>query len=437
MSLNDPQWGNRGGEDGDKPGNNGPRRPIDGPPDLEDLWRDFNRKLNGMFGNKRGGGGGNGGGDGPRMPQIDFNPKFLSGGIGLLIGLVAIVWLASGFYIVDASQRGLVLQFGSFKETTEPGLRWRMPYPIQSHELVNLTGVRTIEIGYRGSERNKVLKEALMLTDDENIVNIQFAVQYILKDPVDYLFNNRHTDDAVMGAAETAVREIVGKSKMDFVLYEGREQIATQAAKLMQDILDRYQSGILISKVTMQNAQPPEQVQAAFDDAVKAGQDRERQKNEGQAYANDVIPKAKGTAARLMQEAEGYKQRVISTAEGDASRFKQVVAEYAKAPEVTRQRMYLDTMQQVFANTSKVMIDAKGQGNLLYLPLDKLMQGAAAATVAQPAPEASVAPSTVRPSAPLSSEAPPQMESAPKVGGSTYSSSSRDGALRSRDREGR
>ncbi len=437
MSLNDPQWGNRGGDDGDKPGNNGPRRPNDGPPDLEDLWRDFNRKLNGMFGNKRGGGGGNGGGDGPRMPQIDFNPKFLSGGIGLLIGLVAIVWLASGFYIVDASQRGLVLQFGSFKETTEPGLRWRMPYPIQSHELVNLTGVRTIEIGYRGSERNKVLKEALMLTDDENIVNIQFAVQYILKDPVDYLFNNRHTDDAVMGAAETAVREIVGKSKMDFVLYEGREQIATQAAKLMQDILDRYQSGILISKVTMQNAQPPEQVQAAFDDAVKAGQDRERQKNEGQAYANDVIPKAKGTAARLMQEAEGYKQRVISTAEGDASRFKQVVAEYAKAPEVTRQRMYLDTMQQVFANTSKVMIDAKGQGNLLYLPLDKLMQGAAAATVAQPAPEASVAPSTVRPSAPLSSEAPPQMESAPKVGGSTYSSSSRDGALRSRDREGR
>ncbi|MDE2440746.1 MAG: FtsH protease activity modulator HflK, partial [Betaproteobacteria bacterium] len=267
MSLNDPQWGNRGGDDGEKPGNNGPRRPNDGPPDLEDLWRDFNRKLNGMFGNKRGGGGGNGGGDGPRMPQIDFNPRFLGGGIGLLLGLAAIVWLASGFYIVDASQRGLVLQFGSFKEATEPGLRWRLPYPIQSHELVNLTGVRTIEIGYRGSERNKVLKEALMLTDDENIVNIQFAVQYILKDPVEYLFNNRSPDEAVMGAAETAVREIVGKSKMDFVLYEGREQIANQASKLMQDILDRYKSGILISKVTMQNAQPPEQVQAAFDDA--------------------------------------------------------------------------------------------------------------------------------------------------------------------------
>lgn len=436
MSLNDPQWGNRGSNDGDKPNGNRPRRPNDGPPDLEELWRDFNRKLFGMFGNK-GGGGGNGGGDGPRMPNIDFNPKFLGGGLGLLVGLAAVVWLASGFYIVDASQRGLVLQFGSFKEATEPGLRWRFPYPIQSHELVNLTGVRTIEIGYRGSERNKVLKEALMLTDDENIVNIQFAVQYILKDPVEYLFNNRSPDEAVMGAAETAVREIVGKSKMDYVLYEGREQIASQASKLMQDILDRYQSGILISKVTMQNAQPPEQVQSAFDDAVKAGQDRERQKNEGQAYANDVIPKAKGTAARLLEEANGYKQRVISSAEGDASRFKQVLTEYAKAPEVTRQRMYLETMQQIYANTSKVMVDAKGQGNLLYLPLDKLMQATGAATAAQAAPDASVAPSTARPSAPLSSEAPPQLETAPKVGGGSYSQSSRDGSLRSRDREGR
>lgn len=438
MSLNDPQWGNRGGNDGDKPSGNGPRRPNDGPPDLEELWRDFNRKLSGMFGKKGGGGGNNGGGNGPKLPEFDFNPKFLGGGIGLLAGLAAVVWLASGFYIVDASQRGLVLQFGSFKEATEPGLRWRLPYPIQSHELVNLTGVRTLEIGYRGSERNKVLKEALMLTDDENIVNIQFAVQYILKDPVEYLFNNRSTDEAVMGAAESAVREIVGKSEMNFVLYEGREQIATQAAKLMQDILDRYKSGIMISKVTMQNAQPPEQVQAAFDDAVKAGQDRERQKNEGQAYANDVIPKAKGTAARLMEEANGHRQRVIATAEGDASRFKQVQAEYAKAPEVTRQRMYLETMQQIYSNTSKVMVDAKGQGNLLYLPLDKLIQGAAA-VAGSPVGSAEMQSTqpTGRPAAPLSSEAPPQLEAAPKVGGGSYSSSSREGSLRSRDREGR
>ena len=437
MSLNDPQWGNRGSNDGDKSNGNGPRRPNDGPPDLEELWRDFNRKLSGMFGNK-GGGGGNGGGDGPRLPNIDFNPKFLGGGLGLLVGLAAVVWLASGFYIVDASQRGLVLQFGSYKESTEPGLRWRFPYPFQSHELVNLSGVRTLEIGYRGSERNKVLKEALMLTDDENIVNIQFAVQYILKDPVEYLFNNRSTDEAVMGAAESAVREIVGKSAMNFVLYEGREQIATQAAKLMQDILDRYKSGILVSKVTMQNAQPPEQVQAAFDDAVKAGQDRERQKNEGQAYANDVIPKAKGTAARLLEEANGHKQRVISTAEGDASRFRQVQVEYAKAPEVTRQRMYLETMQQVYANTSKVLVDAKGQGNLLYLPLDKLMQSAAGMTAAQVGPvDAQGTVGTVKPSQQLSSEVPPQLERSPQVGGGSYSGNSREGSLRSRDREGR
>jgi modulator of FtsH protease HflK len=437
MSLNDPQWGNRGSNDGDKPNDSGPRRPNDGPPDLEELWRDFNRKLSGMFGNK-GRGGGNGGGDGPKFPQIDFNPRFFGGGVGLIAALVAIVWLASGFYIVDASQRGIVLQFGSYKESTEPGLRWRFPAPFQSHELVNLSGVRTLEIGYRGSERNKVLKEALMLTDDENIVNIQFAVQYILKDPVEYLFNNRSTDEAVMGAAESAVREIVGKSAMNYVLYEGREQIATQAAQLMQDILDRYKSGILISKVTMQNAQPPEQVQAAFDDAVKAGQDRERQKNEGQAYANDVIPKARGTAARLLEEANGHKQRVISTAEGDASRFKQIQVEYAKAPEVTRQRLYLETMQQVYANTSKVLVDTKGQGNLLYLPLDKLMQSAAGLTAAQiGSAEAQSAQVPAKASNYLSSEAPPQVERAPQVGGGSYSGSAREGSLRSRDREGR
>ncbi len=417
MSLNDPQWGNRGSDNG------GGRRPNQGPPDLDDLWRDLNKKLSGFFGNKRAGGSGDGGGSGE--PPVEINPRFLGGGIGLLVMLVLLVWLGSGFYIVDASQRGIVLQFGRYKESTESGLRWRLPYPIQSHELVNISGVRTLEVGYRGSEKNKVLKEALMLTDDENIINIQFAVQYILKDPVDYVFNNRGPDEAVMQVAETAIREIVGKSRMDFVLYEGREQIAVKAAELMQAILDRYETGILISKVTMQNAQPPEQVQAAFDDAVKAGQDRERQKNEGQAYANDVIPKARGTAARLLQEAEGYKQRLIAMAEGDASRFRQLNSEYAKAPEVTRNRLYLETMQQVYANTSKVMVDAKGQGNLLYLPLDKLMQ-ASGATVPQMSGVASDASGSSRQG----------------VGGDVFvpadraDTRSRD-ALRSRDREAR
>ncbi|MBL8373201.1 FtsH protease activity modulator HflK [Accumulibacter sp.] len=423
MSLNDPQWGNRGGDDG------GGRRPNQGPPDLEQLWRDLNRRLSGIFDRKRAGGGGDRGeGGGGSRPPVQFNPKFLGGGIGLLLVLVVVVWLASGFYIVDASQRGLVLQFGRYKESTESGLRWRLPYPIQAHELVNVSGVRTLEIGYRGSEKNKVLKEALMLTDDENIINIQFAVQYILKDPVEYIFNNRHPDDAVMQVAETSIREIVGKNRMDFVLYEGREQIAVNASKLMQEILDRYQTGILISKVTMQNAQPPEQVQAAFDDAVKASQDRERQKNEGQAYANDVIPKARGTAARLIEEAEGYKQRVIATAEGDASRFRQINVEYAKAPEVTRSRMYLETMQQVYSNTSKVFIDSKGQGNLLYLPLDKLMQ-AAGGVAASPAGSSPEQPVAARPSPAISNEVPPQVVEKTEA-------RSRE-TLRQRDRESR
>lgn len=418
MSLNDHGWGNNPGG-GNKGGNQGP-------PDLEELWRDFNRRLSGLLGRK--GGGGDGGNGGGRLPSL--SPRQFGGGIGLLVALVAVVWLGSGFYIVDASQRGIVLQFGSFKETTDPGLRWRLPWPIQSHEVVNLTGVRTIEVGYRGSEKNKVPKEALMLTDDENIVSVQFAVQYLLKDVQAYLFKNRHPDDAVIQAAETAIREIVGKSRMDFVLYEGRDVIAANTQKLIQEILDRYQTGIQVRSVTMQSTQPPEQVQAAFDDAVKAGQDKERQKNEGQAYANDVIPRARGAASRLQQESEGYRARMIATAEGDASRFKQILAEYNKAPEVTRQRLYLETLQQVYANTSKVMVDAKGSGNLLYLPLDKLMQaaGTAGATLAEPADAGTVAhaPATV------SNVVPPQLEKAPAVGGgSDYRSRS---SLNSRER---
>ena len=367
MSLNDPQWGKRG---------------KDGPPDLDELLRNLNAKLNGLFG-RRGGTeppGGSGGG-----------AKASPTGAWMLAGLVFLIWIASGFYIVDASNRGVVLRFGKYHETTQPGPRWHLPYPIETVEIVNLSQVRTVEVGYRNNVKSKVLKESLMLTDDENIIDIQFAVQYILKSPEDFLFNNRATDDAVLQAAETAIREIVGKSKMDFVLYEGREQVAAQATKLMQEILDRYRTGILVSKVTMQNAQPPEQVQASFDDAVKAGQDRERLKNEGQAYANDVIPKAKGAAARLLEEANGYRQRVIANSEGESARFRQVLFEYQKAPGVTRERLYLETIQQVLESTSKIIVDQKGSGSLLYLPLDKLLQGQTAnapAAAAAPAPEA-------------------------------------------------
>ncbi len=370
MSLNDPNWG-RGGSRGPQ----GPGGGNQGPPDLDELWRNFNRRLSELFGRRR-----RGGGDEPPLPPSSWR---FGGGAGVLIALVLAVWLASGFYIVVEGQRGVVLTFGRFSQETGPGLRWRLPWPIQSNEIVNLQQVRTLEIGYRNNVRTKVLKESLMLTDDENIVDLQFAVQYVVTDATKYIFNVRRPDESAMQIAETAMREVIGKNRMDAILYETQVDIANKTRDLMQLIHDRYGTGIQISAVTVQNAQPPEQVQAAFDDAVKAGQDRERQKNEGQAYANDVIPRSRGAASRLLQEAEGYKQRVIANSEGEASRFKQVLAEYAKAPAVTRERIYIETMQQILASTSKVMMDFRGAGNLLYLPLDKLMQQGGAAALSE------------------------------------------------------
>jgi len=375
MSLNDPQWGRGGGSGGS--GNDGerepPRRPQrpngEGPPDLEELWRDFNRRLNGLFGRKGGGSRGGGG-----MGNFSVGPKGTGIGFAALLGVAGLLWMASGFYIVPEGQLGVVTTFGRYTETTNPGFRWRMPWPVQSSELVDILSLRKVEIGTRG--RPERLKEALMLSDDENIVDIQFEVQFRIKDEGarDYLFNSRNPTSAVTQAAESAMREVVGRKTMDSVLYENRQQIADEVRKRMQEMLDRYGTGILISAVAIQNAQPPEQVQAAFDDAVKAGQDRERQINEGQAYANDVVPKASGAASRLMQEAEGYRTRIVQSAEGDASRFRQILAEYQRAPAVTRDRMYLDTMQQIFSNTTKVMVDSRNSNQLLYLPFDKLMQ---------------------------------------------------------------
>ena len=331
-----------------------------GPPDLDEVWKNFNKKINKFFG-------GNGiKSDLPSPEPLKIFYKFI-------IPIFLIIWTLSGFYIVDASERGVVLRFGKYLETTEPGPRWHIPWPVENVEVVNVSQIFTIEVGYRNSVKTKVLDEALMLTDDENIVDLQFAVQYIRAIPEDYLFFDRNPDLTVMQVAESTIREIVGKSKMDFVLYEGREQIATDAKVLMQNILDRYKTGITISQVTMQNAQPPEQVQAAFDDAVKANQDRERQINEGQAYYNDVVPKAEGTAARLVQQAEGYSERVVAAAEGETSRFLQVLREYKKAPVATRERLYVDTLQNVLKNSSKLLIDQKNNSNLLFLPLDKIL----------------------------------------------------------------
>lgn len=361
FSLNDPRWGRSSQDDKNQMQNN--KKPGEGPPDLDQLWRDFNQRITSLFGGKNGEGG-----DGYRP-----DAKGAGIGFGVVLLIAFFLWLVSGFFIVQEGQTGVVLTFGKYSSTTPAGFNWRWPYPMQSHEIVNVSQVRTVEVGYRSSINNKQAKEALMLTDDENIIDIQFAVQYKLKNASEWIFNNREQEEMIRQVAETSIREIVGKSKMDFVLYEGREKVAFDVGQLMQQIVDRYKAGVQITNVTMQGVQPPEQVQSAFDDAVKAGQDRVRQKNEGQAYANDVIPKAQGAASRLQQESEAYRARVIANAEGDAARFKQVLTEYQKAPGVTRDRMYLETMQQIFANTTKVMLDAKGGSNLIYLPLDKLI----------------------------------------------------------------
>ena len=345
----------------------------DGPPDLDELFTDIRKKVDNMF--KAKSNDNNGGGLNGNKEPINASPGGLS--VGTICLIVLLIWTATGFYIVDQGSRGVVLRFGKNTETTQPGPRWHLPYPIETVEIVNQEQVRTNEVGYRSAGNTggtaQELRESLMLTGDENIIDLQFAVQYNLKSVQDYLFNNRSVENSVRGAAETAIREIVGKSEMDFVLYEGREEIAIKTKALMQDILDRYRSGINITSVTMQNAQPPEQVQAAFDDAVKAKQDLERQKNEGQAYANDIIPKATGTASRLIAEANGYKAAIENEAKGNASRFDQILTEYSRAPEVTRNRLFLETQEKIMSSVSKVIVDQKGSNSLLYLPLDKLI----------------------------------------------------------------
>jgi len=376
MSLNDPQWGKRGNN------NSG------GPPDLDEIWRNVNRRMGDLLGRRNGG---DGGGGPPRR-------GLAIGGAGLVIALVLLVWFASGFYIVDEGRRGVVTRFGKYTETTQPGPRWHLPFPLEAVDIVDFKQVRTVEIGYRNSPANRNAKEATMLTEDENIIDIQFAVQYDLVSAEAFVFNNRKPEEMVKFVAESAIREVVGRAKMDFALYEGREQIATQTREQMQKLMDLYRTGVNVQKVTLQSVQPPEKVQAAFDDAVKAQQDRVRLVNEGQAYANDVVPRARGLASRLLEEANGYNTEVTQRAEGDASRFRSVLTEYAKAPGVTRDRLYLDMMQSVLGNTSKVIVDQKGSGNLLYMPLDKLMQQGAAA-VAQDAqqPPRAAAPPTPEP----------------------------------------
>ncbi len=421
LSLNDPGWGRSGsgGPNDDRPQRPGGGGNNDGPPDLDELWRDFNRRLNRMFGK--------GGGNEPPRPGGPVQMPSMKGagaGVGLIAGIGFLLWLGSGFYIVQEGQAAAILRFGEFRYMVETaGFKWRMPYPIETAELVDVQRLRQVEVGYRTNVKNKVPRESLILTGDQAIVDLQFAAQYRITDPKAYLFNNNlggAPEEVVRQAAETATREVVGTMGIDKVLYEEKEQVARDALRVMQGILDRYKVGVGVVDVTVQQAQPPEQVQAAFEDANKAAQDRERLINEGRAYANDVIPKARGTAGRLQQEAEGYKQRVIAAAEGDASRFKQVLVEYSKAPAVTRERLYLETMQQVFSNTSKVLVESRAGNNMLYLPLDRLMQQGGADASRAPSGPGTAQPE-VRTDVPAA-----QPQAAP--------SSPRDG-LRSRDRD--
>jgi membrane protease subunit HflK len=359
----------------------------DGPPDLDELWRDFNRKLSGLFGGK---------GRDPRTPRNDsggggnFQPDMKSAGVGvsLIAGIAVVVWALSGVFIVQEGQQAVVSTFGKYSNTRDAGIQFRLPYPFQSHETVSVTQLQSVEVGRGTAVQATGMRDSSMLTQDENIIDIRFTVQYRRANARAYLFENNRPDDAVRQAAETAVREVVGRSNVDAVLYEKRESLAADIAKSTQAQLERLNAGILIDNVNVQHVQVPEQVQAAFDDAFKASADRDRFKNEGQAYAADVIPKAQGTAARLKQEAEAHRATVVAQAEGDAQRFRSVLAEYQKAPAVTRDRMYLETMQQVYANVSKVMVESRSGSNLLYLPLDKLMQPGAgvAAPTASPAP---------------------------------------------------
>ncbi|UDG81952.1 FtsH protease activity modulator HflK [Candidatus Vallotia cooleyia] len=366
FSINDPRWGRN------QESNDSARQPQDrrnsrkdsqSLPDLDKIWHDFNRRIKRILGRR-----------GSSLdPGNVNNSRGRHLGMGIVISVLVAIYLANGIYIVQEGQAGVVLQFGKYQYTTGSGIQWRLPYPFQSNEIVNMSQVRSIEIGRDNMIHSTNLKDMSMLTKDENIIDVCFAVQYHVKDPAAFLFNNANAESTVTQAAETAVREIVGKNTMDYVLYEGREQIGLQLLQQIQGILDQYKTGIIVSSVTMQNVQPPQQVQSAFDDAVKAGQDRERSKSEALAYANNVVPLAQGTTARMVADAHGYRARTIAKAEGDAERFKSVQAEYIKAPAVTRERMYLDTMQQIYSNITKVIVDSKTGSHIIYLPLDKIM----------------------------------------------------------------
>jgi membrane protease subunit HflK len=358
------------------------------PPDLDEVLKSLQDKLKGLFGNTS-----MGGGDG-------------NSGTSQLMGLIALVavllWSLTGIYLVDEGSRAVVTRFGAYVETTLPGIHWHLPVPVERVDLVNLEQQRFVEIGYRSGGRQQSLgsvpKEALMLTQDENIIDIRLAVQYQIKDAKAYIFNVADPDLTLKQVIESAQRAVIGKNTMDFVLTEGRSNIADEIKSEIQHTLDEYETGISVSNVNLVDAQPPDEVQNAFEDAIKAREDEQRLKNEAEAYANEVVPKARGAAARLLEESEAYKQRTIAHAEGESSRFLQLLTEYEKAPDVTRERLYLETMQDVISQSGVTVVDVKGSNNAIYLPVDRIQKGAAAS----PAPRDSEPSASPTPDAPES-----------------------------------
>lgn len=336
------------------PWNQGPNKGGGGkPPDLEALLNRLKQSLGGGGGKKPGTGlPGSGGGV----------PKGL---VMLLVGGLAVLWGLSGFYVVDEQQRGVVLRFGQHIATNEPGLRWHIPWPVDTVEVINVTGVRSVS------------ESSTMLTQDENIVDVELTVQYRLSNVEQYLFEVAEPDRTLRQATQSSVREVVGTSTMDFIITEGRQEVAERTKILLQDKLERYGAGLFVTEVNLRAARPPSPVQSAFDDAIKAREDQVRLVNEAQAYANDRLPRARGAAARLVEEARGYSEQAVARAEGDASRFLALVGEYRKAPAITQERLYLDAMSDVFANTSKVIVDVDSNSPLIYLPLDQLRGGSA------------------------------------------------------------
>jgi membrane protease subunit HflK len=364
-------WNEPGGDNRDPWGGKGGR---EGPPDLDELVRKLREGVNRLFGGRGGRRGG-----GTSGTPISF---------GFIVGLAVALWVLSGIYIVAPAERGVVLQLGKFKEITGPGPHWIMRF-IETVEKVNIDEVRTVS------------HKAQILTKDENIIQVAMAVQYQVKNPKDYLFKVRQPDITLQEATESAMREVIGGITMDKFLSGGRGELVAQTKKLLQTMLDRYQTGLILTSVNLQDPQPPEEVQGAFQDAIKAQEDEVRYKNEAEAYARDIVPKARGDAKRMREEAGAYKEQVIARAEGETSRFLQTMKEYKKAPEITRKRLYLDTMEEVLASTSKVIMDVRGGNSLMYLPLDKLMQSSSDLTLQTPEETQSGGLSTSRSAQPL------------------------------------